>query len=412
MATSADRRFSRTGPGRCARVFARNLDNTYCEDVWKRDLLADAGQPAPFELSTLIRVTLAKNIAAEPGIDALERGLTLRSLVPAEPANQPAFTMNTTAVEDGSRFLLANYRVPQYLLDDTSGYPARSFLDTFGAGKSVMYDLPLATAAQLSATFPYVSSAARAPAAITASSDHFVDGGYYDNDGTVSAIEFLRYAITPPVDGTGPSIDQQAAKQLIAGISSKLNGSKLHILWIEIRNSGDCGDPPGDDPAWNLLDEVAAPPEALWRAGHDSVTGRNRVTLSMMQKALGANVEIVRIVMPDDHACSCSTQNSAAQRGSHERSAQLVADAKPAPRSAPICGGPRQLLRGGEELVRLRFGKMGLRPSGERGRLQGTGRGRSCQALMGQYSGSPVAVRGTSIARWLFLQEKAALHDT
>jgi hypothetical protein len=218
----------------------------------------------------------------------------------------PAITMNTTSVEEGNRFLLANYRVPHYSLGQADSFPAQSFLDSFGKGSSMAPDLPLATAAQLSATFPYVSSAARVAKSVDCHSVHFVDGGYYDNDGTVSAIEFLRYALTA-LQITNESADAQH----LASIESKLaNHHKLHILWIEIRNSGDYdsgrGQTSGGNGAsqsdWNLFGQLAAPPTAFWEAGNVGVTGRNRMALDLLDRAYGDKMEIHRIIMTDTNA--------------------------------------------------------------------------------------------------------------
>jgi len=112
-----------------------------------------------------------------------ESGLTLRQFSPVNAGGtvSPAFAMNTTSVEDGQRFLLANYFVPDLKLDAGQNYRAKSFLETFGGAAPNFADLPLTTAAQMSATFPYVSSAARMPLDVDrfVGSMHFVDGGYY-----------------------------------------------------------------------------------------------------------------------------------------------------------------------------------------------------------------------------------------
>lgn len=289
--------------------FARNLDNVYCEDLWRRDMIADSGQTPPAtDPDPTLRYIAERNMVNERIVERLESQLTLRQLLPAQNNSLPAFTMNTTSVEEGNRFLLANYRVPQYQLDATSGAPARSFLGTFGAGGSTA-DLPLITAAQLSATFPFVSSATRAPHMIAASSPHFVDGGYYDNDGTVSAIEFLRYALAPSQSAPSAVSQEGMEKAHLASIESKLKGHPLRILWIEIRNSGDCpADPP--DTAWNLFGQLTAPLGAFWSAGHESVTGRNRVALGLLQQAMHDTLEIHRIVMPDNHACQLSNSGA------------------------------------------------------------------------------------------------------
>lgn len=102
------------------------------------------------------------------------------------PSTMPAFSLNTTAEETGGRFLIANYRIdPEKKESEIT--PADSFLDRLKS------DLAPSTAARLSANFPYVSLMPRLEP--PAPNFHFGDGGYFDNDGTASAIEFLWYAL-------------------------------------------------------------------------------------------------------------------------------------------------------------------------------------------------------------------------
>src|SRR5258706_7740678 len=83
----------------------------------------------------------------------------------------PAFTFNTTSEETGNRFLLSDYTVPPPPPNpnklETDFVPSESFLEVYaqkndcgktekGEPKKCNADLPLATAARLSATFPYV----------------------------------------------------------------------------------------------------------------------------------------------------------------------------------------------------------------------------------------------------------------
>jgi hypothetical protein len=80
-------------------------------------------------------------------------------------------------------------------------------------------DLPLAGAARLSATFPYVSPMPRVDHGILSNAYHFGDGGYYDNDGTSSVIEFLYYAYlqasTDPTKNTAPERPQDGPDNII-----------------------------------------------------------------------------------------------------------------------------------------------------------------------------------------------------
>lgn len=59
-------------------------------------------------------------------------------------------------------------------------------------------DVPLVTAVRLAASFPYVSPAARAQT--NQPVYHSIDGGYYDNYGVASAIQWIDEALerTPP----------------------------------------------------------------------------------------------------------------------------------------------------------------------------------------------------------------------
>ena len=145
----------------------------------------------------------------------------------------PAFTLNTTAVETGGRFLPSNYQIPKNFVEGKDLLPAESFLHAYGEpcdkqNHPAFADLPVATAARLSATFPYVSSASRIPKKFASFGYHFVDGGYYDNDGTASVIEFLESAVSEgdpdapkdPCVGPDPAArktPQSDAKQLLQG---------------------------------------------------------------------------------------------------------------------------------------------------------------------------------------------------
>ena len=98
---------------------------------------------------------------------------------------RPAVTLNATAVESGQRVAFATFAPPQAWHVDTleNLYDSR--------------DLPLTTAARLSATFPYVTAIARADidAEEGPGATHFGDGGYYDNTAMVLAMRWLDDAL-------------------------------------------------------------------------------------------------------------------------------------------------------------------------------------------------------------------------
>jgi len=217
--------------------------------------------------------------------------------------------MNTTTVEGGDRFLLGNYRLPKYEIGPAEGPPAESFVDIFRSGAAEA-DLPLASAAQMSATFPYVSSATRISRKYSRYSEHFVDGGYYDDDGTSSAIEFLRYALDDP------TCSSQEEDLQDAGAKAQIRShGPIDILLIEIRNSADSDRPntqktpkvfneatPEHPKLWSfagLLQQLGFPLEGFWNAGHGSVTGRDRNGLDLLLKSHKESLRLHHIVLDD-----------------------------------------------------------------------------------------------------------------
>ena len=100
----------------------------------------------------------------------------------AEKGDRPAVIFNTTITESGQRLPLATTDLPK-------GTPGRLNYDQlFTEGERK--DIRILTAARLSASFPYVSPAARATE-VEGPQSHIVDGGYYDNYGISSLVEWL-----------------------------------------------------------------------------------------------------------------------------------------------------------------------------------------------------------------------------
>ena len=103
---------------------------------------------------------------------------------------RPLQVFNATTVETGQRMLFTPADWP------VDGARARSAPLSFLSACPGL-DTGVPTAARLSATFPYVTPIARPgfppgyAGATGASSFHVADGGYYDNFGTVTAVEFL-----------------------------------------------------------------------------------------------------------------------------------------------------------------------------------------------------------------------------
>ena len=96
---------------------------------------------------------------------------------------RPAVIFNTTASENGKRVVIASA--------DVASSKAVSFMVDAGV------DIPAATAARLSASFPYVSPQSRASDGKNSTRVHLADGGYYDNSGILSALEWITAAKEP-----------------------------------------------------------------------------------------------------------------------------------------------------------------------------------------------------------------------
>jgi predicted acylesterase/phospholipase RssA len=91
----------------------------------------------------------------------------------------PVLFLNATSVERGNRVIVSNIRINP---------------DEFLASDDLMNkiapaaDVPLSTAAHLSARFTYVSPAAR----FVSDNSHAVDGGYFENSGATTGVDILR----------------------------------------------------------------------------------------------------------------------------------------------------------------------------------------------------------------------------
>lgn len=149
-------------------------------------------------------------IARTPGLQE-----TLSSWWAAVGAGRrPANLFNATLCESGSRFLMGSSAL---------GEPVEGLSQFYADYPG--YDLPVAAAARLSATFPFVTpaSAPQSESGIIAGRRyHVVDGGYYDNYGMATLAEWVRQAL------------QEQSAPSYAG--SKITG----VLLLQLR-----GFPPG-----------------------------------------------------------------------------------------------------------------------------------------------------------------------
>ncbi len=99
---------------------------------------------------------------------------------------RPATVFNATVVETGERLFLST--------TDSLARPGGG--DLYGKNFATGKDVKIVTAARLSASFPFVSPAARAD--LPGPRLHVVDGGYYDNYGMSTLVEWLDEALSAP----------------------------------------------------------------------------------------------------------------------------------------------------------------------------------------------------------------------
>jgi hypothetical protein len=182
----------------------------------------------------------------------------------------PPFVFNATSVETGQRVLVGALRIvdpegrqPVGVVHFHDLYPDR--------------DIAVATTARLSATFPYVSPVARArrvaPAGHAADilepqSDHLADGGYNDNFGVATAIDWLR--------AVRSVARQRVGAVLIVRIQLERDSSVTHL------------------PAF--LNEALGPLATLYQVREATQTARNSVALALLAAESGGGPRLCEFV--------------------------------------------------------------------------------------------------------------------
>lgn len=175
----------------------------------------------------------------------------------------PGSIFNSTIVETGDRFAISTVDLVTKAKDTDC---RREFAHLYPG-----LDLPGTTAAGLSAAFPIVSPSSHIwvhpDANASPSPDkayHLTDGGFYDNYGVVSAIEFL----------------ERGRRELAA-----TNEPMPEVLIIRIRGEEtQVGDSPGKD---SILFQLKAPFKALLSMRSTSQVVRNNVELGLLTSCLG-----------------------------------------------------------------------------------------------------------------------------
>lgn len=161
---------------------------------------------------------------------------------------RPAVLFNCTAVETGCAVVFGSST-----LASRNGQHGLSFHELTHGQADVM----IPTAARLSATFPFVSPASRIHRAANVSPDlSYVDGGYYDNFGVSTALEFLDQALSEeqlPPDRNLPKELRETLSRLSAPVPIR------EVLLIEIRAAAT----PETKPGRVLFEQLRAPARAI-----------------------------------------------------------------------------------------------------------------------------------------------------
>lgn len=175
----------------------------------------------------------------------------------ARNGDRPAVIFNTTVAETGWRLALTT----------TDPIQGRLRYEKLLEGETKT-DVSVVTATRLSATFPYASPAARANVEGTA--PHLVDGGYYDNYGIVSLVEWLDHELERNAD-----ID----RVLVLEIRGAGGGCNIDEQQVRSQEGPEMQDP-GKDRGW--LYQAGAPLATVLKVRGTAQQGNNVVTLDLL----------------------------------------------------------------------------------------------------------------------------------
>lgn len=201
----------------------------------------------PFGTSLRDRGVSAENVwGKHPAAPKVLLGAWRRE---AAEGKRPAMIFNSMIAETGERFAIGTVDLP-------GSQPGRRQFYEYFPG----FDLSPVTAARLAASFPYISPAARLRAT-GVSGHHFVDGGYFDNYGIVSAIDFLLAATSKP-------------------------GSVKRILLVEILAFQDAAPKGVNQSLRGWVYQLLAPPQALLAMKEAAQRSRNLSDLRLLEEVL------------------------------------------------------------------------------------------------------------------------------
>lgn len=171
----------------------------------------------------------------------------------------PIPIFNATLVEDGRRFIISP------MTFESSDEDKFIDFNTLYQG----YDMDVVTAARLSASFPYISPISRSNINQKGKKYHIADGGYFDNSGVFTIVEWLNKFLS---SGQNPNI------------------KKIMLLQINAfpKSSGEFQD--ANKPGWFL--EWLGPLLTLYKVRDSTQTARNIKEIEILQQRWENQIKI------------------------------------------------------------------------------------------------------------------------
>jgi Patatin-like phospholipase len=172
--------------------------------------------------------------------------------------DRPANIFNATLTETGDRLLLGStYLPPTAPKEQTARWDFHKLYEK---------DVAVVTSARLSATFPYVTPASRADIGGPWKGElHVVDGGYYDNYGVSTLVEWLDSALEADV--------ADAKRQIKRVLVIQING------FPEPDNSN----PPRSSSRRSWVFQFYAPLTTMFRVRNAGQRGHKQIELDLLQ---------------------------------------------------------------------------------------------------------------------------------
>ena len=136
--------------------------------------------------------------------DPMNRPLTSRDL----QKDWPTVLFNSTEVHTGDPIVFSNSDFPEPSPATDRNHALHGFHQVYAP-----QDVLLETAVRMSAAFPFVSPAAQPD--VTGNTEHFADGGYFDNSGLFTLTRWLKTALPNPPAADSKEADHTPKQKIL-----------------------------------------------------------------------------------------------------------------------------------------------------------------------------------------------------